>query len=215
MTTSNVPDDSLEKVAAEARVCTKCDLCKTRIKAVPGEGPADAEIFFIGEAPGLNEDRVGRPFVGAAGQFLDELLASASLQRSACFIGNVVKCRPPDNRNPTTQEIAACAPYLSRQLALIKPTVVVTLGRFSLEKFIKGEAISRIHGVLRNIDGQLVLPMYHPAAALHRADLRPTVLQDFQQMPLALVAARQHSSTLPPPETTPQVDEPPQQMKLF
>ena len=215
MTTSNVPDDSLEKVAAEARVCTKCDLCKTRIKAVPGEGPADAEIFFIGEAPGLNEDRVGRPFVGAAGQFLDELLASASLQRSACFIGNVVKCRPPDNRNPTTQEIAACAPYLSRQLALIKPTVVVTLGRFSLEKFIKGEAISRIHGVLRNIDGQLVLPMYHPAAALHRAELRPTVLQDFQQVPLALAAARQNSATLPPTETTLQVDEPPQQMKLF
>ena len=215
MTPSNSADDSLEKVADEARICTKCDLCKTRLKAVPGEGPAQAEIFFIGEAPGLNEDRVGRPFVGAAGQFLDELLASTGMQRSACFIGNVVKCRPPDNRNPTTQEIAACAPYLSRQIALIKPTVIVTLGRFSLEKFIQGESISHIHGKLRNINGQLVLPMYHPAAALHRADLRPTVMQDFQQVPLALAAVREHSDALPPPETTRKADDSPQQMKLF
>ncbi len=215
MTAPAASDDSLEKVAAEVRVCLKCDLCKTRTKAVPGEGPAVVEVLFIGEAPGLNEDRQGRPFVGAAGQFLEELLANAGIKRQDCFITNVVKCRPPENRDPLPVEIAACANYLERQTALLKPKLIVTLGRYSMAKYFPGETISRIHGKLRNINGQLVLPMYHPAAALHRAELRNTLMEDFQQIPLALAAARQQSAALPPTESAKKDDDPPKQMALF
>ncbi|MBA3826617.1 MAG: uracil-DNA glycosylase [Ktedonobacterales bacterium] len=212
--TTPEPEDSLEKVAAEVRVCQKCPLARTRIKAVPGDGPGDAEALFIGEGPGMQEDRVGRPFVGPAGQFLDEMLGSVQMQRSGVFVTNVVKCRPPENRDPSPDEIAACAPYLTRQLALINPKVVVTLGKHSMSRFFSGEQISKIHGRLRNIAGQPVLPLYHPAAALHRAELRQTELNDFQQVPLALAAARTHTG-LPPAEATKTDDPPPEQLSLF
>ena len=212
--TTPEPGDSLDKVAAEVRVCQKCPLAHTRVKAVPGDGPGDSEALFIGEGPGMQEDRQGRPFVGPAGQFLDEMLGSVQMQRAGCFVTNVVKCRPPENRDPTPDEIAACAPYLTRQLALIQPKVVVTLGKHSMSRFFPGEQISKIHGRLRNIDGQLVLPLYHPAAALHRAELRQTELSDFQQVPLALEAARQQRA-LPPSETTKKDEPPPEQLSLF
>jgi uracil-DNA glycosylase family 4 len=210
---SNPPvNDSLDVVAAEVRVCPLCDLCKTRIKAVPGEGSAQAEVLFIGEAPGMHEDRQGRPFVGAAGQFLDELLASVGLDRASCFITNVIKCRPPNNRDPEPVEITACAPYLDRQITLLNPKLIVTLGRYSMAKFFPGESISRIHGKLRNVGGRLVLPMYHPAAALHQNSLRATILQDFKQVPAALARARTLVYELPPEKKD---DEKPQQHSLF
>ncbi len=207
--------DTLEAVATAVRDCLRCDLCKTRNHAVPGEGNPQTEVLFIGEAPGLNEDRSGRPFVGAAGQFLDELLASVQLKRSDCFITNVVKCRPPNNRDPEPTEIAACASYLDRQIALLNPKLIVTLGRFSMAKFFPGETISRIHGKLRMINGRLVLPMYHPAAALHQNSLRATILEDFKQVPLALAAARQQAA--PPPSPAPASAEAPklEQKTLF
>ena len=138
--------EELAQIAAEVNVCTLCKLHRGTIKAVPGEGPADAKIMFIGEAPGFNEDRQGRPFVGAAGKFLEELLALAGLRRSDVFIANVVKHRPPNNRDPEPDEIAACSGYLERQIAAINPRVIVTLGRFSMAKWFPGEKISRIHG---------------------------------------------------------------------
>jgi uracil-DNA glycosylase family 4 len=213
MTAQEPQNDSLEAVATEVRGCVRCPLSQTRTKAVPGEGPADAEVLFIGEGPGLNEDRTGRPFVGAAGQFLDELLAQANLKRSDCFITNVVKCRPPENRDPEPGEIAACAGYLDRQIALLKPKLIVTLGRFSMAKYFPGESISRIHGKLRNVGGQLVLPMFHPAAGLRRPETRTALMQDFKQIPLALEAARKNQA--PPPEKKPEDEPPPQQMTLF
>ncbi len=204
--------DSLEAVAAEVIVCAKCALCQTRTKAVPGEGSSRAEILFIGEGPGMHEDRQGRPFVGPAGQFLDELLLSVGLRRQDCFITNVVKCRPPGNRDPEPDEIAACAGYLDRQIALLNPKLIVTLGRYSMAKFFAGETISRIHGKLRTVKGRLVLPMYHPAAALHQNSLRQTILEDFKQVPLALARAREQ----PPEPPAPADDEDkPQQMTLF
>ena len=162
----------------------------------------------------MQEDRVGRPFVGPAGQFLDEMLSSVGMTRPGVFVTNVVKCRPPENRDPSPDEIAACAPYLTRQLALIAPKVVVTLGKHSMSRYFPGEQISKIHGRLRNIDGQPVLPLYHPAAALHRAELRQTELLDFQQVPLALEAARTQSG-LPPAEATKADEPPPAQLSLF
>lgn len=214
MSTSEPQSDSLDVIASEIRVCTKCDLCKTRTKTVPGDGNPQADVLFIGEAPGMHEDRQGLPFIGAAGQFLDELLASVGMQRAEGFIANVVKCRPPNNRDPEPGEIAACAPYLERQIAVINPKLIVTLGRYSMQKFFPGEGISRIHGKLRNVRGRLVLPMYHPAAALHQASLRATILEDFKQVPLALEAARKQAN-LPPPEAEKKQDEPPKQMSLF
>lgn len=205
--------DNLDVIASEVRACPKCDLCKTRIKAVPGEGSYQADVLFIGEAPGMHEDRQGRPFIGAAGQFLDELLASVGMQRAECFITNVVKCRPPNNRDPQPDEIAACAPYLERQIAALNPKLIVTLGRYSMAKFFPGETITRIHGRLRNVNGRLVLPMYHPAAALHQATLRNTIMQDFQQVPQALDMARKQPPT--PAEAPKKEEPPPQQMSLF
>jgi len=203
--------DNLDIIANEVRVCPKCDLCSTRIKAVPGVGSAQAEVLFIGEAPGMNEDRQGVPFIGPAGQFLDELLALADLKRSETFITNIVKCRPPSNRDPAPAEIAACAPYLDRQIAAINPKLIVTLGRYSMAKFFPGESISKIHGKLRTVRGRMVLPMYHPAAALHQAALRATLLQDFKALPLSLEIARKQ----PPAQPEKPEELPPQQLSLF
>jgi len=171
--------DLNEQVAA----CPKCALSKTRTKAVPGAGNPQAEIVFIGEGPGYNEDQQGLPFVGQAGKFLDELLASIDLRREDVYIANVIKCRPPNNRDPQPGEIEACAPWLEQQLAIIKPRMIVTLGRFSMSRYFKGQTIGRIHGQPKEIDGVIIVPMYHPAAALHQANLRGTIMEDFKKLP--------------------------------
>lgn len=173
----------LEQVAAEVRVCPKCELSRTRTKAVPGDGPLGARVMLIGEGPGWHEDQQGRPFVGNAGKFLTELLAKAGLKREDVFITNVVKCRPPGNRDPLPDEIAACAPYLDRQIAAIDPEVIVTLGRFSMARWFPGERISRIHGQPKRDGKRLIVPMYHPAAALHQGALRGAIEEDFAKLP--------------------------------
>ena len=173
----------LKKIAEEVSVCEKCKLHYSRQKGVPGEGPPDADIVFIGEGPGFHENVQGRPFVGAAGQFLEELLETIGMKREDVFITNVVKCRPPGNRDPEPEELKACKGYLDRQLEAIKPKVVVTLGRFSMARYIANAQISHIHGQARRINGLLVIPFYHPAAALHRPSLRAEVEEDFAKLP--------------------------------
>lgn len=172
----------LSEIAAEIRVCTLCELSQSRTNAVPGAGPEDAEVFFIGEAPGRNEDQQGLPFVGASGEFLTKLIRRAGCERSEVFITNVVKCRPPGNRDPMPDEIAACAPYLDRQIAAIDPLVIVTLGRFSMARYFPNERISRIHGRPKKVGRRTVVPMYHPAAALHQNALRSVIEEDFDQL---------------------------------
>lgn len=172
----------LEQIADEVRVCPKCELSRTRTKAVPGEGAPRARVMFIGEGPGWHEDRQGRPFVGNAGKFLNELLGLAELEREEVFITNVVKCRPPGNRDPMPDEIAACAPYLEGQIDAIDPDVIVTLGRFSMARWFPGERISRIHGQPKREGRRLIVPMYHPAAALHQAALRGAIEEDFRKL---------------------------------
>ena len=197
----------LERLAAEVAECTKCLLHRGRTHAVPGEGPEDADIMFVGEAPGFHEDQQGRPFVGAAGQFLEELLESIGLKRGDVFITNVVKCRPPGNRDPLPQEISACESYLDRQIELIQPTVVVTLGRFSMARAFPDARISRIHGEPRKIAGIVYYPMYHPAAALHRPSLRSTVEADVRRIPEVIERAPQMAECDPPPQA--------EQLQLF
>jgi len=177
------PEQVLEKVAQEVSVCEKCDLHFSRKKGVPGEGPSRAEIVFIGEGPGFHENMQGRPFVGPAGEFLEELLGTIGMTREDVFITNVVKCRPPGNRDPAPEELKACSPYLDRQLQAIKPRVIVTLGRFSMARYIPHAKISEIHGQPIKVHGMLVVPFYHPAAALHRPSLRPVVEDDFAKLP--------------------------------
>ncbi|HEU5441842.1 MAG TPA: uracil-DNA glycosylase [Ktedonobacterales bacterium] len=220
MTTEEV----LEQVAAEVRVCTKCDLYKGTKHGVPGEGHPHAEVMFIGEAPGGREDALGRPFVGPAGQFLNELLAAAGLDRSTAFITNVVKHRPPDNRDPLPEEIKACSGYLDRQIAAINPKVIVTLGRYSMARFFPDAKISRIHGQAKVIGGRVVLAMYHPAAALHQMALKQTLIDDFTRaIPAALAEANRLATagklaSQQPAQEQKSDDEdeaPPQQMSLF
>jgi uracil-DNA glycosylase family 4 len=189
--------DSLKEVAAHVRTCQLCRLAKTRTHAVPGEGYTRAEVMFIGEGPGYREDQEGRPFVGPAGKFLNELLGLAGLERETVFIANVVKCRPPNNRDPMPDEIAACAPYLERQIALINPRVIVTLGRFSMARFFPGERISNIHGTARVVDGRLCVAMYHPAAGLHQASLADVIRDDFRKLAAFMSQARLMSKLVP------------------
>jgi DNA polymerase len=174
---------ALAQVAKRIAACTACGLCRGRTQTVPGEGNADAPIVFIGEGPGFYEDKQGRPFVGAAGKFLDELLASIGLDRTKVFIANVVKCRPPNNRDPQPDEIEACGRYMDEQLEIIDPRVVVTLGRHSMQRYFPGEAIGRIHGQPRRKGELIVVPMYHPAAALHQGSLRRVIEADFARLP--------------------------------
>ncbi len=186
--------EELARVAAEVRACTRCALAKGRTQAVPGEGPADAEIMFIGEAPGFHEDRQGRPFVGAAGHFLEELLASIGLSRDQVFITNVVKCRPPGNRDPMPDEVAACKAYLDRQIEAIKPKIIVTLGRHSMARFFPGASISRIHGRPKRAGDVIYFPMFHPAAGLHQPRWRPIIEEDMKKLPALLEEARQRQA---------------------
>lgn len=183
-------EETLTQIAQEVSVCKKCALHKTRKKTVPGEGPANAEIMFIGEGPGFHENEQGRPFVGASGKFLDNLLSQAGLTRADVFIANVVKCRPPDNRDPQTRELESCDVYLERQIEAINPSIIVTLGRFSMNKFMKGAKISQVHGQMQKIGERYVIAMFHPAAALHQAALKPTILDDFARLPEQLNEAR-------------------------
>jgi DNA polymerase len=207
-------EELLQEVAAEVSICTKCKLCKGRTRAVPGEGNPNAKILFIGEGPGYHEDQQGRPFVGPAGQFLDELLASINLKRSDVFIANVVKCRPPQNRDPEPDEMTACNDYLDRQIAAIKPSVIVTLGRYSMSKFFGGEKISVIHGRARKRDGYICIAMYHPAAGLHQASLKDVIREDFKKIPVIMAEADRMASE-PLPKPTKPKEEPPQQLSLF
>ncbi|MDY7077004.1 MAG: uracil-DNA glycosylase [Chloroflexota bacterium] len=197
----------LEALAAEVVRCTRCLLHQGRTRAVPGEGPEDADILFIGEAPGFHEDQQGRPFVGAAGKFLDELLDSIGLRRDEVFIANVIKCRPPGNRDPLPEEIEACKPFLDRQIELIQPKLVVTLGRFSMARAFPKARISRIHGQPRKINGVVYYPMYHPAAALHQPSLRRTVGEDMRRVPKLIEQAAQMAESSLPAEA--------EQLKLF
>jgi DNA polymerase len=202
---------ALDAIASEVRVCSRCRLAAGRSQAVPGEGSPDTEVMFVGEGPGQNEDRQGRPFVGAAGGLLDELLALVGWRREDVFITNVVKCRPPGNRDPEPDEIAACQPFLRRQLEAIDPALVVTLGRFSLQSFMPGDRISRVHGSTRPVDpatgarAASGYAMYHPAAALRQSGLRETMQRDMAAIPEALIRARaaRQSETPPPAAVTP------------
>jgi DNA polymerase len=187
---------ALEAVAAEVRACTACRLHRSRTNAVPGEGSPETEVVFVGEGPGFHEDQQGRPFVGAAGSLLDELLAFVGWRRPDVFIANVVKCRPPGNRDPEPDEIAACAPYLRRQLEALDPAVVVTLGRHSLGTFLPGARISSTHGTVHPAPPEsgartaAVYAMYHPAAAFRQAALRETLFAEMANLPQVLIDAR-------------------------
>jgi uracil-DNA glycosylase family 4 len=197
----------LQALAAEIAQCTKCLLHRGRTKAVPGEGPENSEIMFIGEAPGFHEDQQGRPFVGAAGRFLEELLESIGLTRQDVYIANVIKCRPPGNRDPLPDEIEACKPFLDQQIDLIQPKVAVTLGRFSMARAFPKARISQIHGQPRKIGGIVYYPMYHPAAALHQPSLRRTIEEDMQRIPKLLKQAEQMAESELPAQA--------EQLRLF
>ena len=207
--------EDLKTIADEVRVCQKCPLAATRNKAVPGEGPANAELMLIGEGPGMNEDQQGRPFVGASGQFLTELLANAGYKREEIFITNVVKCRPPGNRDPQPVEMSACADYLERQIAVINPKVIVTLGRFSMAKFFPGAKISAIHGQAKNIDGRTVVAMFHPAAALHQPTLRQSIEDDFRQLKQIIAATSAKPVSAAKPAAKDNSDSSGEQLSLF
>lgn len=174
--------ENLSEITLLVSRCQNCALHHSRIKSVPGEGPEDAKIMFIGEGPGFHENQQGRPFVGQAGKFLDELLSVSGLKREAVFITNVVKCRPPGNRDPLPEELEACSKFLDRQIELINPEIIVTLGRFSMAKFFGQVKISQIHGMMRRIGQRHVVAMYHPAAALHQPALKNTLLDDFSKL---------------------------------
>ena len=210
--------DTLDRIAREASICTKCALHESRKKAVTGEGPADAEIMFIGEGPGFHENEQGRPFVGASGKFLDQLLEQAGLIRADVFIANVVKCRPPGNRDPEPAELEACSEYLNAQIDSINPSIIVTLGRISMGTFFPGMKITSIHGQMQKVGERFIIPMYHPAAALHQPPLRPAMLADFARLPDQLNDAR---AALGRPLIekkkimVPQEAEKPQQLSLF
>ncbi|MBI3912605.1 MAG: uracil-DNA glycosylase [Chloroflexi bacterium] len=200
----------LTQLYDQIRVCTKCDLSKGRTHAVPGEGPENAEIMFIGEAPGFHEDREGRPFIGAAGKLLDELLGKIGMKREQVYIANVIKCRPPQNRDPLPVELDACKPYIEKQIELIQPKVVITISRFAMARWFPDAKISAIHGKPKKFGDLVVLPMYHPAAALHQPSLKSVLEQDFRRIPEILKEMANLKEEAPIKK-----EEPPQQLSLF
>lgn len=210
-------EEILAQVAREVAVCEKCVLHHSRKKAVPGEGPAQCEIMFIGEGPGFYENEQGRPFVGAAGKFLDELLAQAGLKREDVWITNIVKCRPPGNRDPLPEEVSACNEYLERQIRAVDPSIIITLGRHSMGKFMPGAKITAVHGQMRRVGDRYVIAMFHPAAALHQASLKPAVLADFGKLPQLLQQARKGLGRDQQAEAKPQepAEGDPRQLNLF
>jgi len=196
---------TLSELHEEITRCKRCELAKHRTRAVPGEGSENAEIMFIGEAPGWHEDQQGRPFVGPAGQFLEQLLSSIGLRREQVYITNVIKARPPGNRDPLPGEILACRYWLERQIELIRPKMIVTLGRYAMAMFFPGKSISKIHGTAQKRDGIIYYAMYHPAAALHQQNLRRTIEEDMLKI-LPLMAEA---------KTVPETDEQPKQLNMF
>jgi len=174
--------DTIKALEQAVAVCTDCSLCETRTHSVPGEGPEKSDILLIGEGPGFHEDQQGRPFVGPSGKLLDDLLGLIGLSRPDVYIANVVKCRPPNNRDPLPEEIKACRKYLDRQIRLLDPKVIVTLGRFSLIRFLPQETISKVHGQPRLWGHRYIFPMYHPAAALHQGNLRHVLEEDMRKL---------------------------------
>ncbi|MDP6102774.1 MAG: uracil-DNA glycosylase [Dehalococcoidia bacterium] len=174
---------ALDELSREIQDCHECELSQGRTQAVPGEGADNPAIFFLGEAPGWHEDQQGRPFVGSAGHFLDELIASIGYERGQVFITNVVKCRPPGNRDPLPVEVQTCRKWLDRQFEIMKPEIIVTLGRYAMVRYFPGETIGNIHGKPKKCDGILYFPMYHPAAALHQGSLRQTIKDDMLKIP--------------------------------
>ena len=196
-----------DELVQSIQTCTLCTLSAKRTNAVPGEGSREADIMFIGEGPGFHEDRLGRPFVGPAGQFLDELLAGIGLRRQDVYITNMIKCRAPNNRDPLPGEIAACKPYLDRQIEMISPKVIVLLGRYSFGRFFPDESIGKARGRPRTQDGLVLYPIYHPAAALHNPRLRPVIEQDFQRLSELVANPQSEPVTADEPE--------PQQLSLL
>lgn len=208
---------AMEKIAAEVRACPKCPLAKSRTKAVPGDGPFTAEIMFVGEAPGFHEDQQGLPFVGASGKYLEQLLGMIGLTRQEVFITNIVRCRPPQNRDPERLEIETCEPYLDQQIAIIQPKIIATLGRFSMAKFFPDGKISKIHGQPKKEEGRLYYPLFHPAAVLRNPSLREAMEEDFKRMKKLLEELRasepaKEDDDAPPPPPPP---EKPQQLSMF
>ena len=197
--------DSLDEVARAVRDCTDCPLHRGRTRAVPGEGNPSAELMFIGEGPG---------FVGPAGQLLEGLLASIGTNREDVFIANMVKCRPPDNRDPEPSEIAACGKYLERQIELVNPKLIVTLGRFSLGRFFPGESVTRARGKLRHKNGRHIFPVLHPAAALRRTELRKTLVEDFRAI-ASILEADVLPEPPPEPDAGPPKEPPAEQLDIF
>jgi DNA polymerase len=196
---------ALSELYREIALCQQCEIAKCRTRVVPGEGAEDADILFIGEAPGWHEDQQGRPFVGPAGQYLDELLASINLNREQVYIANVIKCRPSGNRDPLPVEIHNCRQWLDRQIELIHPRMIVTLGRYSMAMFFPGKSISIIHGSTQKQDNVIYYAMYHPAAALHQQSLRQTIEADMLKIPSLLAQA----------ESITEAERPPQQLNMF
>lgn len=210
----------MQEVALQVAQCEKCNLHFSRKKAVPGEGPLNAEVMLIGEGPGFYENEQGRPFVGQAGKYLDELLESAGLSRERVFITNVVKCRPPGNRDPQPEELQACAAYLERQIECVRPRLIVTLGRFSMARYLPNAKISDVHGQAVWARGRLVVAMYHPAAALHQPSLKPVLEKDFSRLPELLQQAQSQVKAQQPeaedaPLERPAADDEPTQLSLF
>ena len=210
-----IRQNALADLDRQVHACQACPLGAQRTHAVPGEGPVGAEIVFIGEAPGYYEDQQGRPFIGAAGHFLERLLASIELKRTDVFIANIVKCRPPGNRDPSPEEISTCSQWLTSQLEILRPKLVVTLGRYSLARFLPGTPIGKIHGEIRTVGELSVVPMYHPAAALHQGGLRRTIEDDFRRIPAYLQAAIETTAARQRPEDDAPVEPEPAQMKLL
>jgi uracil-DNA glycosylase len=218
-------EEALDTIRKEVKTCRACKLSENRKNSVPGEGPASAEVMFIGEGPGFHENEQGKPFVGQAGHLLDQLIEAAGLQRENVYITNVVKCRPPQNRDPEPDELAMCSCFLDRQIEAIKPKVIVTLGRFSMAQFIENGKIGTIHGRAHSVEDQLVVTMYHPAAALHQPALKDTLMADFAGIRHFLEKAHKDENTSKPTPTaqkpieTKEEQEPenvtPEQLSLF
>jgi uracil-DNA glycosylase family 4 len=191
---------ALSGLYEEIALCQQCEIAKYRTKVVPGEGAEDADIMFIGEAPGWHEDQQGRPFVGPAGKYLDQLLASINLTREQVYIANVIKCRPQANRDPLPTEIRNCHKWLERQIELIRPKMIVTLGRYSMAMFFPDKSIGKIHGTAQKRDDVIYYAMYHPAAALHQQSLRQTIESDMLKIPSLLAQSESITETEPPPQ---------------
>jgi uracil-DNA glycosylase family 4 len=209
---------TLKDISQEIHDCNKCGLAYTRKNTVPGEGPANSEILFIGEGPGFFENEQGRPFVGQAGKYLEELLHKVGLKREEVFITNVVKCRPPNNRDPQEEELSACGGFLERQIHALHPLIIVTLGRHSMARYFMDAKISMVHGQAVWIKGQMIVAMYHPAAGLHQPNLKPAIEKDFLKLPDYIQKARSTPQNLNYAETKPPSDDndlKPTQMNLF